>query len=379
MSARRQIGDPEILKKKIHQNPKYQHIKTRLDTGNSMTKYLERIEEMKRNYRYKKDELFKRIKVATFAQLVLQVASLSEENEDDIETERLQMLGDGESVISELDIEIPTARTNGKGSPDSVALSPIQFLDNLGTGEPAQSARSTLQSVISGVGELDLGNQPKNKSTKEPQKSPRSLDKPYSDCPFLLLDVRDRDCYEQCHVIGAYNYPTAMLSRTMNPFTPEILTFKNAHGKIIILYDEDERIASQAATTMCERGFENLFMLSGGLKVIAQKFPEGLTTGTFPVTCLMQPAQPRKRTTPREPAFPAENRWRFSTQELQQIEQQLEKMLMPKDSMSRYSRLSTGRLDSKTPSSRNSHIPSSASSLSSRSIRSISPHSKPWK
>ncbi|KAH0617196.1 hypothetical protein JD844_029016 [Phrynosoma platyrhinos] len=39
---------------------------------------------------------------------------------------------------------------------------------------------------------------------------------------------------------------------------------KNAHGKIIILYDDDERMASQAATTMCERGFENLFMLSGG-------------------------------------------------------------------------------------------------------------------
>lgn len=39
---------------------------------------------------------------------------------------------------------------------------------------------------------------------------------------------------------------------------------KNAHGKIIIVYDNDERLASQAATTMCERGFENLFMLSGG-------------------------------------------------------------------------------------------------------------------
>lgn len=39
---------------------------------------------------------------------------------------------------------------------------------------------------------------------------------------------------------------------------------KNAHGKIIILYDNDERLASQAATTMCERGFENVFMLSGG-------------------------------------------------------------------------------------------------------------------
>ncbi|KAJ8782989.1 hypothetical protein J1605_009597 [Eschrichtius robustus] len=75
--------------------------------------------------------------------------------------------------------------------------------------------------VISGVGELDLDKGLVKKV------EPSTKDKPYPDCPFLLLD-------------------------------------KNAHGKIIILYDDDERLASQAATTMCERGFENLFMLSGG-------------------------------------------------------------------------------------------------------------------
>uniref|UniRef100_A0A8C5JSN2 Rhodanese domain-containing protein n=1 Tax=Junco hyemalis TaxID=40217 RepID=A0A8C5JSN2_JUNHY len=63
---------------------------------------------------------------------------------------------------------------------------------------------------------------------------------------------------------AAYSYPIATLSRTMNPYTNNILEYKNAHGKIIIVYDNDERLASQAATTMCERGFENLFMLSGG-------------------------------------------------------------------------------------------------------------------
>ena len=30
------------------------------------------------------------------------------------------------------------------------------------------------------------------------------------------------------------------------------------------MYDEDERIASNAATTLAQRGFENTFMLSGG-------------------------------------------------------------------------------------------------------------------
>jgi len=33
---------------------------------------------------------------------------------------------------------------------------------------------------------------------------------------------------------------------------------------MIILYDEDERIASNAATIMIERGYNNIFLLSGG-------------------------------------------------------------------------------------------------------------------
>uniref|UniRef100_A0A8C5QQS8 Centrosomal protein 41 n=1 Tax=Leptobrachium leishanense TaxID=445787 RepID=A0A8C5QQS8_9ANUR len=384
-------------------------------TGSSMTKYMERIEDMKRNYRYKKDELFKRIKVSTFAQLVstlcsiwmlfvffsstpppllikwhnlhtqvLQVASVAEDSDGaEMISEELQRLEDSASVISEADAELATYRTNGKeGSPSSVPLSPIQLLDHE-SGEPVQSARSTLQSVISGVGELDLGNTQTKNPNKEQSQSPRPLDKPYSDCPFLLLDVRDRDCYEQCHVIGAHSYPIAMLSRTMNPYTHDILEFKNSHGKIIILYDEDERMASQAATTMCERGFENIFMLSGGLKVIAQRFPEGLTTGTFPVACLPEPTQTksgRKRTTPRELHTPAENKWRFSAEDLEKIEQYLDKTLTPTDTASRLSsRLSTGRLDSKLASSRNSQVPSSASSASARTLHSISPHNKPWK
>ncbi|EPY84626.1 centrosomal protein [Camelus ferus] len=177
--------------------------------GNSMTKYIEKLEEIKRN---------------------------------------------NGSATSDPDAEI-TARTNGKGSPGEQSPSPVQFINSAGAGD---SSRSTLQSVISGVGELDLDKGLVKKA------EPNTKDKPYPDCPFLLLDVRDRDSYQQCHIVGAYSYPIATLSRTMNPYSNDILEYKNAHGKIIILYDDDERLASQAATTMCERGFENLFMLSGG-------------------------------------------------------------------------------------------------------------------
>ncbi|XP_060052556.1 centrosomal protein of 41 kDa isoform X6 [Erinaceus europaeus] len=237
MSVRRHIGNPEYLTRRIPQNPRYQHVKSRLDT----------------DYRYKKDELFKRLKVTTFAQLVIQVASLSDQTLE-VTAEEIQRLEDSDSRTSDPDAEI-TARTNGQGSPGEQPPSPIQFINSAGTGD---SSRSTLQSVISGVGELDVDKGLVKKA------EPSTKDKPYPDCPFLLLDVRDRDSYQQCHIVGAYSYPIATLSRTMNPYSNDILEYKNAHGKIIILYDDDERLASQAATTMCERGFENLFMLSGG-------------------------------------------------------------------------------------------------------------------
>ncbi len=82
--------------------------------------------------------------------------------------------------------------------------------------------------------------------------------------PYLLLDIRDKDEFSQCHIISALNYPAAMLSRSVNNETKELLLFKNQPGKIILIYDDDERIAPKAATTFVERGYDNLFMLSGG-------------------------------------------------------------------------------------------------------------------
>lgn len=39
---------------------------------------------------------------------------------------------------------------------------------------------------------------------------------------------------------------------------------KNKPGSIIIIYDEDERIAPRVATTFIQREVDNVFMLSGG-------------------------------------------------------------------------------------------------------------------
>ena len=39
----------------------------------------------------------------------------------------------------------------------------------------------------------------------------------------------------------------------------------NKPGHIIILYDDNERMAPQAATVFVQRGVDNVFLLSGGL------------------------------------------------------------------------------------------------------------------
>ncbi|XP_039201678.1 centrosomal protein of 41 kDa isoform X1 [Crotalus tigris] len=376
MSARRRIGDPEFLTKRIPQNPKYQHVKTRLDTGSSMTKYTEKLEEIKRNYRYKKDELFKRLKVTTFAQLVIQVATLSDETLKG-PPEEGQKLDEGDAAPAETNLEV--AETNGKGSPEEKAASPILFINNTGAGE---SYRSTLQSVISGVGELDLG-----KGDPRTTELAAANDGPYPDCPYLLLDVRERDAYDLCHLVGAYSYPIATLSRTMNPYTNSILEYKNAHGKIIILYDDDERVASQAATTMCERGFENVFMLSGGLRVIAQKIPEGLVTGSFPASCVVasHPGSARKKATPQPPLPTAatENKWRFTAEDLQKMQYYLQEEQLPSDPATRLSRGSSARDCKAAIAVRSSQdLPSTnpaTAALTARSLSSSNLQSRPWR
>ena len=44
-----------------------------------------------------------------------------------------------------------------------------------------------------------------------------------------------------------------------------MLRLKNKPRAVIVVYDDDESIASKAATTLTQRGYDNVFMLSGEL------------------------------------------------------------------------------------------------------------------
>ena len=55
-----------------------------MDTGASMSKYEERMEYIASNFKYKKGEIFKRIKATTLAQLIIEVAeAMADDDIDD--------------------------------------------------------------------------------------------------------------------------------------------------------------------------------------------------------------------------------------------------------------------------------------------------------
>ena len=54
-----------------------------------------------------------------------------------------------------------------------------------------------------------------------------------------------------------------------------IFRFKNVQGKIIVIADSDESLSSKFATTMIQRGYDNVFVLSGGLRVAKIKVSSG--------------------------------------------------------------------------------------------------------
>eukprot|EP00761_Pharyngomonas_kirbyi_P009871 gb/GECH01009889.1/.p1 GENE.gb/GECH01009889.1/~~gb/GECH01009889.1/.p1 ORF type:complete len:207 (+),score=52.07 gb/GECH01009889.1/:1-621(+) len=90
----------------------------------------------------------------------------------------------------------------------------------------------------------------------------------------LVLDLRSPEDYEQNHIRGAHSYPAPRLSHVMNPFTPAITAFKNKENRIIVIYDDDEKIVTSAGKLFYEKGFDNIFVLTGGLHELVQHSPE---------------------------------------------------------------------------------------------------------
>jgi centrosomal protein CEP41 len=87
---------------------------------------------------------------------------------------------------------------------------------------------------------------------------------------FLLLDLREPEQYDFWRIKESLSYPAANIAR--DKMIPELFRFKNKANKLIIVYMEDERKGTAAATLLTEKGYDNVFLLSGGIEQFNEEF-----------------------------------------------------------------------------------------------------------
>jgi centrosomal protein CEP41 len=108
---------------------------------------------------------------------------------------------------------------------------------------------------------------------------------------ILLLDLRERQDFDTCHIHTAVHYPAPMINRSTNNMTHELLAFKNKEGHLVVLYDLEEELVTTRnfANVFFERGFDNIGIISGGLKEFVQEHHD-LISG--PPPCPIVPRKP---------------------------------------------------------------------------------------
>ena len=86
------------------------------------------------------------------------------------------------------------------------------------------------------------------------------------------MDLRENDEYVNWHIKESVNFPAANIARDKT--LPELYRFKNAPDKLIICYMNDERQGVAQAQLLNEKGYENTFLLSGGIEAFHEDNPD---------------------------------------------------------------------------------------------------------
>jgi centrosomal protein CEP41 len=93
---------------------------------------------------------------------------------------------------------------------------------------------------------------------------PNQLSTCNEETKFILLDLREEEDYNQFHIKEALNFPAPNISRDKT--FSQLLRFKNNPDKIIVVYMSDERLGTQYSKILFEKGFDNIYLLTGGLE-----------------------------------------------------------------------------------------------------------------
>ena len=217
-------GDKTIQEKKLKENPKYKQISKVVDTGATIKNSQFMSDQL---ISKRKSELFKRVKGSTIIKLI--------KSAKESQTESIYNLGSGDQNINNQNIE------EQKDDNKSVI------------SQQTNKSNITNVTAVTYATEM-LGN--------------------LSEIDFIILDLREESEYDRVHVIEAVSFPAVNISR--DKFTQQLIMMKNKPGKMIILYHTDERNGIPYANNFYQKGYDNVYFLSGGIEEFEKYHPDYL-------------------------------------------------------------------------------------------------------
>ena len=112
--------------------------------------------------------------------------------------------------------------------------------------------------------EIDIDNILSNKK--------KSTSEELSEIQFIIVDLREKIEYYKCHIKNAYSYPSSLISQ--DHFLKEMYTIKSKPNSIIIVYHKDDKTGASVSDLLILKGFENIYMISGGFYDFSFSYPE---------------------------------------------------------------------------------------------------------
>jgi len=89
---------------------------------------------------------------------------------------------------------------------------------------------------------------------------------------LVLMDLREPTEFETCRLPLAVNYPASRISR--DQFSPDLFQCKKDPDKLLVVYHRDDQTSASAATMLVHKGWDCVYVLSGGFAEVAQNYPE---------------------------------------------------------------------------------------------------------
>jgi rhodanese-related sulfurtransferase len=209
---------PEVHKR-VAPNPRYLRIAHKVDTGASASKV---VKDTKSDQQMSKrrTELFKRVRCARVANL-------------------LSCFDQVEANESIYDFAV---------SADA----------------PYESSRTLVSPSIKSLGEQSVGAISMVNSSAHGLQDVRN---------FLILDVRSEGDYREARILYAVNHPGALISRDI--MHPSMTAFKRKlKDRYLVVYHRDDRQSSFYASLLCEKGFEEVYIINGGFEEFKAGYPE---------------------------------------------------------------------------------------------------------